>query len=97
MKSILQSDKSCYLCGSVHGIEEHHIFAGMANRPISEKYGLKVWLCHNHHTGAHGAQYDRDLNQLLKQEAQKAFEIHHSREEWMELIRKNFLEDKNNE
>ena len=40
MKSILQTDRSCYFCGSVVGLEEHHIFAGTANRKISEKYGL---------------------------------------------------------
>ena len=93
MKSILQTDRSCYFCGSVVGLEEHHIFAGTANRKISEKYGFKVWLCHTHHTGSHGAQYDKDLNILLKQEAQKAFEVHHSRAEWMDLIRKNYLEE----
>ena len=93
MKSILQTDRSCYFCGSVVGLEEHHIFAGVANRKISEKYGFKVWLCHIHHTGAHGAQYDQELNLLLKQEAQKAFEVHHSRAEWMDLIRKNYLEE----
>jgi len=92
-RSILQSDRSCYFCGSVIGLEEHHIFAGVANRKISEKYGLKVWLCHRHHTGDKGAQYDRDLNLQLKQEAQKAFEIHYSRSEWMDLIRKNYLEE----
>ena len=97
MDSIIQTEKECYFCGIRAGLEKHHVLAGVANRPISEKYGLKVWLCHNHHTGAHGAQYDEDLNRLLKQEAQKAFEIHHSREEWMKLIRKNYLEDENNE
>ena len=93
MKSILQTDRSCYFCGSVVGLEEHHIFVGTANRKISEKYGFKVWLCHTHHTGSHGAQYDKDLNILLKQEAQKAFEVHHSRAEWMDLIRKNYLRE----
>ena len=93
MKSILQSDRSCYFCGSMIDLEEHHIFAGTANRKISEKYGLKVWLCHKHHTGSHGAQYEKELNLLLKQEAQKAFEIHHSRAEWMDLIRKNYLRE----
>ena len=95
--SILQKDKSCYLCGSVAGLEEHHIFAGVANRKISEKYGLKVWLCQRHHTGTHGAQYDKDLNLLLKREAQKTFEIHHSRAEWMDLIKKNYLEETQDE
>ena len=92
MDSILQTEKECWFCGATYGLEEHHIFAGVANRKISEKYGLKVWLCHRHHTGADGAQYDRALNLRLKQDAQKAFERTHTHEEWMNLIRKNYLE-----
>lgn len=91
MKSILQDQKACYFCGAVCGLESHHIFGGVANRPISERYGLKVWLCHEHHTGDSGAQYDRERNLLLKAEAQKAFEETHSHDEWMRLIRKNYL------
>lgn len=90
-KSILQDDRTCYLCGRVSGLECHHIFAGGANRPISEKYGLKVWLCHDCHTGNEGAQYNREKNQRLKQDAQFAFEKTHTRGEWMELIGKNYL------
>lgn len=89
--SILQKDKTCYLCGSVVGLEEHHIFAGVANRKISEKYGLKVWLCNEHHTGKDGAQYDKEKNLQLKQEAQMKFEAIYDHEMWMRLIRKNYL------
>lgn len=90
-KSILQSEKECYFCGAVVGLEEHHIFAGTANRKISEKFGLKVFLCKRHHTGKNGAQYDRDMNLQLKQEAQRKFEQIYSHELWMETIRKNYL------
>lgn len=96
-RSIVQAEKECWFCGARVMLEEHHIFAGTANRKISEKYGLKVWLCHRHHTGTDGAQYDPDLNLLLKQEAQKAFEVHHTRREWMDLIRKNYLEETKDE
>ena len=89
--SILQSEKECWFCGRTNGLECHHVFEGTANRKISEKYGLKVWLCHEHHTGDGGAQYDRERNLQLKQAAQKAFEQLHSHEEWMRLIRKNYL------
>ena len=91
MKSALQENKRCYLCGAVVNLERHHIFAGVANRPISERHGLWVWLCHNCHTGTDGAQYDKEKNLLLKSEAQKAFERFHTRAEWMALIRKNYL------
>ena len=40
--SIIQAEKECYFCGIRAGLEEHHIMAGMANRQISEDYGLKV-------------------------------------------------------
>lgn len=91
MESIMQDGKFCYFCGGKVGLQTHHVFAGVANRPISEKYGLKVWLCHECHTGAHGAQYDKAKNLLLKQQAQRAFEKTHTRAEWMQLIRKNYL------
>ena len=51
-KSILQSDKECYLCRkrynlrTTRGLEEHHILFGRGRRELSEQYGLKVWLCH---------------------------------------------------
>ena len=91
MNSIIQTKHECWFCGRTNGLECHHVFEGTANRKISEKYGLKVWLCHEHHTGDGGAQYDRERNLQLKQAAQKAFEQLHSHEEWMRLIRKNYL------
>lgn len=90
-ESILQTEKECWFCGAKAGLECHHIFAGVANRPISEKYGLKVWLCHRHHTEDGGAQYDPEKGLQLKQEAQKAFERIHGHELWMKTIRKNYL------
>ena len=91
MKSILQEDKRCWLCGRVVGLEVHHILGGVANRKLSEKHGLKVWLCHNCHTGRDGAQYDPQKNLQLKRDAQYAFERTHSRKEWMTLFGKNYL------
>jgi hypothetical protein len=92
MKSILQSDKVCYICGRTVGLERHHIFGGVANRKISEKYGLWVWLCGTTcHRGIDGAQYDREKNLYLKMDAQAAFERTHTHAEWMKLICKNYL------
>ena len=90
-KSIMQTDRACYFCGRLDGLEKHHVFAGVANRKISEKYGLWVYLCHSHHTGTDGAQYDKEKNLLLKQDAQRAFERKYPREWWMQEIRKNYL------
>ena len=91
MKSILQDEKQCYFCMRTVGLERHHCLSGVANRPLSERYGLWVWLCYNCHTGKDGAQYDPQKNRLLKAEAQKAFEKDHTRTEWMKLIGKNYL------
>ena len=90
-KSIIQEDRSCYLCGRMTDLERHHVFGGVANRPISERLGLWVYLCHDCHTGQDGAQYDKMKNLRLKQDAQFAFERKHSRSEWMKLIGKNYL------
>lgn len=89
--SILQKDERCFLCGRAVNLERHHIMAGTANRKLSEKYGLWVWLCHDCHTGKQGAQYDRELNQRLKRLAQTAFEAKHNHDEWMAAFRKNYL------
>ena len=91
MKSILQDEKRCYLCGAVVGLERHHIMAGLANRSLSERHGLWVWLCHNCHTGPSGVQYDREKNFQLKADAQEAFEKVYGRSEWMKLFRKSYI------
>ena len=90
-RSILQDEQVCYFCPKYYGLERHHIMAGTANRKLSEKYGLWVWLCKDHHTGKGGAQYEKVLNILLKQRAQQAFESIHGHRLWMDLFRKNYL------
>lgn len=92
MNSIVQDDTGrCYLCGSRIGLERHHIFAGTANRRVSERLGLWVMLCHKCHTGTEGAQYDPIKNKRLKMDAQYAYERTHTRLEWMREIGKNYL------
>ena len=90
-KSIMQKgDQRCFLCGRVIGLERHHVMTG-PNRVWAERYGLWLWLCHEHHTGKDGAQYNRELADSLKRMAQIAFEARHSHDEWMEVFRKNYL------
>ena len=83
-KSILQSDKECYLCRkrynlrTTRGLEEHHILFGRGRRELSERYGLKVWLCHNHHNEPHlGVHFDPAAQRELEQAAQFAFDELH--------------------
>ena len=91
MDSIIQNEKECFFCGSQCDLECHHVLGGTANRKLSEKYGLKVWLCRRHHTGADGAQYDIVKNMQLKRVAQKRFEALHGHDRWMEVFGKNYI------
>jgi 2-hydroxy-3-keto-5-methylthiopentenyl-1-phosphate phosphatase len=87
MKSIMhEKDGTCYLCKKLHGItetytytEEHHVFEGTANRKISERAGLKVYLCAPHHrTSKEAVHVNNEIAQNLKQEAQKRFEEYYN-------------------
>jgi len=66
MKSIIQSEKECFVCKTTSNLHDHHILFGTSNRKNSEKYGLKVWLCMEHHTGSAGAHQNRALDLYLK-------------------------------
>lgn len=70
MKSILQTEKECFICRDTRMLECHHIFGG-ANRKISEKYGLKVYLCKAHHKAVHR---NRALGDELRRIGQRAYE-----------------------
>lgn len=73
MKSIIQDEKRCYVCRSPY-VEEHHCMYGTANRKLSERYGLKVWLCPEHHRGMSGAHHNKKLDNHLKDVARYKFE-----------------------
>lgn len=106
-KSILQSDKECYLCRkrynlrTTRGLEEHHILFGRGRRELSERYGLKVWLCHNHHNEPPlGVHFDPAARRELEQAAQFAFDDLHGpgsfakvfgEEIWFFAIQKNCI------
>lgn len=93
MKSIIQSNKECYVCKTTFGLHDHHIIFGTANRKKSEQYGLKVWLCQEHHTGQTGVHFNKALDLKLKKIAQRNFEmIHGSREQFLREFGKNFLD-----
>lgn len=98
-KSILQEKNgTCYLCMKLHDdfriktVQEHHIYGG-ANRTISEQHGLKVYLCLEHHTEGKEAVHNNIKHmRMLQQDGQRAFEQTHTREEFIGLIGRNYLE-----
>lgn len=94
MKSILQSRKRCYICRKEFDIHDHHIYFGNAKRTISERHGFKVWLCQEHHQGTNGVhgKNGHKLDMFLKEVCQQKYEYNHTREEFINLIGRNYLE-----
>lgn len=70
----MQENKECYFCKATRNLHEHHIFFGTANRKKSEKHGMKVYLCQEHHTGNAGVHKVRMMDMALKIRGQLAFE-----------------------
>lgn len=74
------------------GLDCHHIYGGNANRKISDKYGLVVWLCQKHHnTAPFGVHHNQKHMEILRQDGQREFEKSHSREEFVKLFGRNYL------
>ncbi len=104
MKSIMhKKDGTCYLCMMLRSdysekqTQEHHAVYGMGRRKLSEKYGLKVYLCFRHHTadgGLEAVHRNAETDLLVKKEAQKAFEKRWKALEFREIFGKNYLEEK---
>lgn len=92
-RSIMQEEKSkCYLCGG-RASEEHHVFGG-ANRKLSEKYGLKVYLCHFcHNEPPMGVHFNSDRMKRLKKEAEEKFIMYYnsSISEFIRIFGKNYI------
>lgn len=94
MDSIIQNEKKCYFCGAEHPIHKHHIFAG-SNRNRSEENGFVAYVCAYHHNlGGNGkcVHQCREMDLQLKRDCQAKYEEEHSREEFMALIGKNYLD-----
>lgn len=94
MRSILQEEEVCWFCGQNCGLHSHHVFGGR-NRKLSEKYGLKIFLCPFHHN--FGKNYciheNIEMDLMAKRFAQKHFESLYGHEKFMEVFGKNYLED----
>ena len=53
-----------------------------------------MWLRYDWHNGApYGVHFNNDLDLRLKRECQEKFEETHTRQEFIKLIGKNYLEE----
>lgn len=98
-KSILQTEKECYLCRKFYdlrcqiGLELHHIFGGTANRKLSDKDGLVVYLCKRHHnTEPDGVHFNNKNMETLRKDGQLAWEKRYTGHyDFMKKYGKNYL------
>ena len=98
MKSIMQTkDGRCYLCQMLGDYsekitEEHHCIFGMGKRKLSEKYGLKVYLCPEHHrTGKTAVHNNAKIANFLKDKAQQAYEDYYNENDFMVKFGRNYI------
>lgn len=104
-RSIMQGTKECFLCRqqaikagyytelSDKGLHRHHVIFGRGYRNLSEKYGLWVYLCYEHHEGPGGVHKNKEINVELRQQAERAFLREHGLSEWMQLFTRNYLDE----
>lgn len=90
----------CFLCVKLHGdyteknTEEHHVFFGEGLRDKSEQNGFKCNLCREHHReGDEAVHNNQEIREYLCRIFQAEYEKTHTREDFMKIIGKNYLED----
>lgn len=93
-KSILQSEKKCYITGRTYNLHKHHIYCGNPLRRISEENGFWVYLIGELHNQSNNGVHcinGHELDLSLKRDCQRKYEETHSREEFVNLIGRNYL------
>jgi len=84
-------DDLCAICGRPYAMT-HEVFYGNPNAALSQKWGMTVRLCYDHHqhqsTGVH---HNKELNIRLKQKYQQLFEDEQGHDKFMETFGTNYL------
>ena len=109
-RSILQEEKECYLCRMAAGEEgyygelphtglhRHHVIFGRGNRIKSERYGLWVWLCVEHHEyGPEAVHTNARIRRRLSRIAQEAFIKAYPSLDFLKEFGINYLDPDNEE
>ena len=101
MKSILhdKKDRTCFLCMLLHGddsykevLHEHHVIFGLANRRLSERHGLKVYLCLQHHEiGPEAIHRNAEISDMVQAYAQRAFEKKWPEKNFYSIFGRNYI------
>ena len=100
-ESIMQhKDGRCWLCVHLYGdytihraVDKHHVFFGTGLRRVSEENGFIVYLCQEHHTiGPKAVHRNQAVNRFVQAKVQREYELLHTREEFMALIGRNYIQ-----
>lgn len=76
-KSIMQTERECWFCGSPF-VVKHHVFFGNGVRQISEREGCWVWLCPVHHNMSdESVHFCKPMDLALKDKCKKAWKQKH--------------------
>jgi hypothetical protein len=62
----------CIICDSPY-VEWHHVYPS-DRRPISDREGCVVPLCHAHHQGKYSVHHERKLDLWVKRDCQRRWE-----------------------
>lgn len=90
-KSILNNLDKCYFCGRPRQAI-HEVYFGK-NRQISIQNDFCVGLCHEHHNMSNNSvHFNIEMDMLLKRLYQEEYEKTHTREEFVRLIGKSYLD-----
>lgn len=72
----------------------HEVYFGTANRQISIQNGFCAGLCHKEHNMSNSSvHYNRAMDLKLKRTYQKEYEKTHTRQDFINLIGKNYLDN----
>ena len=86
----MENSRHYFFCGSKRNLERHHAFFG-ARRRLSERYGMVVDLCMEHHRGRKGPHMDRESDLIIKLYCQQKFEESHTRKEFIRIFGRSYL------
>lgn len=86
--------RECFICKSPY-VECHHIYPS-SRRPISDREGCTVWLCHEHHQGLMGVHNDHKLQEFFRADCQRRWEEREgidepNHESFIRIMGRNYL------
>lgn len=87
----MQTKRECYVTHRTDNLEIHHVMNGTHQREKADRDGLWVYLNAYVHRYIHDTTEGKKVGYLLKQDAQRAYEKDHSREEFIKRYGKSYL------